>query len=145
MPHLLEQLPGDEPRNGPRAEGEEHDEAEGGDDEEDADAVILLRVQVLRHRDQDAEDDNAGEPAQVEGAPTQAVHQRDGDEGHGHHDGADAEGGVLRVVLLDAGVDEEAGGVVEDGHHAGQLLGEVHGHGHQQSHPIRVFGLKGKK
>ena len=49
----------------------------------------------------------------MERPPAALVHQRDGDERHDDHDGADADGGVLGVRLRQPGRHEQVGGVVE--------------------------------
>ena len=58
---------------------------------------------------------------QVKGPPASPVHERDGDEGHDDHDGTNADGGVLSLVLDDARLQEEVRRVVEDRNHSGQL------------------------
>ena len=58
---------------------------------------------------------------QVQGSSASPVHQRNGDDGHGNHDGANANGRVLGFGGLDPGALEEVRGVVEDGSDAGQL------------------------
>ena len=113
---LSEHLPRDHPGNGAGAEGEEDHEDEGGGDHE------LPDLEVLRDDDEDGHEAHAHQPQQVENSPAQSVHQRDGDERHPHHDGPHAEVCQLRLGPLDARRLEEGDGVVEDGHHAGQLL-----------------------
>ena len=60
----------------------------------------------------------------MEGSPACPIHEWDGDESHDHHDGPDADGGVLRLLLDDARLQEEVCRVVEDRNHAGQLFKE---------------------
>ena len=113
---LGEHLASNHPGNGSGSEGEEDDEEEGGGDHE------LPDVEVLGDDDEDGHEAHPHQPQEVEDPPAQPVHQGDGDEGHHHHDGPHAQVGLLRLLLLDTRRLEEGDGVVEDGHHAGQLL-----------------------
>ncbi len=60
----------------------------------------------------------------MECSPACPIHEWDGDESHDDHDGPDADGGVLRLLLDDARLQEEVCRVVEDRYHARQLLKE---------------------
>ena len=113
---LGEHLSSDHPGDGARADGEEEDEEEGGGDHE------LPDVEVLGDDDEDGHQTHPDQPQEVEDPPAQPVHQGDGDERHPHHDGPHAQVGQLRLGALDTRGLEEGDGVVEDGHHAGQLL-----------------------
>ena len=62
---------------------------------------------------------------QMQRSSAGSVHEGDGDEGHGHHDGAHSYGRVLSLGRLDTGTREEVRRVVEDGGDAGQLDGTI--------------------
>ena len=59
----------------------------------------------------------------LKSVPAEAVHEGDGDDGHGDHGGPDADRGVGGLVLRDPGVLQVTGRVVEDAHDAGELGG----------------------
>ena len=113
---LSEHLSSDHPGNGAGADGEEDNEEQGGGDHE------LRDVEVLGDDDEDGHQAHPHQPQEVEHPPAQPVHQGDGDQRHPHHDGPHAQVGQLRLRILDTRRLEESDGVVEDGHHAGQLL-----------------------
>lgn len=68
----------------------------------------------------------------MERPPPRPVHEHDGDEGHGHHDDAHADGRVLGHVLRQTGVREDVRRVVEDGIYARQLLTQLHHNANHQ-------------
>lgn len=113
---LGEHLSSDHPGNGAGADSEEDNEEESGGDHE------LHDVEVLGDDDEDGHQAHPDQPQEVEDPPAQPVHQGDGDQRHHHHDGPHAQVGQLRLIVLDTRRLEESDGVVEDGHHAGQLL-----------------------
>lgn len=64
--------------------------------------------------DEDGEYEHPTEAIKVQSASTGSVHEGDGHQRHHHHDGADPQGGVLGLPLLQASRGEQGGGVVED-------------------------------
>ena len=57
----------------------------------------------------------------LKSVPAEAVHEGDGDDGHGHHGGPDADRGVGGLVLRDPGIHQVTGRVVEDASDAREL------------------------
>lgn len=49
----------------------------------------------------------------MQGPPPATVHQRDGDQGHDHHDYADPDGRKFGTWVTQTGRDEQVGWVVE--------------------------------
>ncbi len=64
--------------------------------------------------DKDGEDKHSTQSVKVKGSTPALVHQRDGDQRHDDHDGADPDRRVLRVSLCQPRRHEQIGRVIED-------------------------------